>query len=391
MPTDFLDLIETYDAQEASTSALYGDAGRRLRGHQQSPRYTQGLTEAARLMGDVAAGRRPMRALSEAMTTSDFPNLFGDILDRQLLAEYLETPQVWSSFARRSTVRDFRTVKRFAVDGAEGTLSAVGEKAPYPAAGLVDSVDSYAVVKHGRRLHFSWEDFINDDLDGLRSAPQRLARAARRSEDYFATGLWVDANGPHASLYTSGNKNIVTSNPVLSVAALQTAFTILASQVDNDGMPIMIDAVTLVVPPALQVTATNIINATEILIAAGSTSGTADRLRVANWMQNKVNLVVDYYIPLIATSAHGSTTWALFAEPSVGRPALEVGFLRGHESPELFMKSSDNQSIGGMAGDMDGDFDTDSVQYKVRHTFGGTRLTSTGGAKSTVASNGSGS
>lgn len=390
MPTQFDELVETIRAEEASTSRLFGDAGRRIRGNT-DPEYLGLLAEAADLIADVVSGRRPMHRLQEAMTTSDFPNLFGDVLDRQLLARYLETPQVWSSFARRSTVRDFRAVKRFALDGAEGVLDTVGERDPYPAAALTDSADSYSVVKHGRRLHFSWEDFINDDLDAFADNPDRLARAARRSEDFFATGLFIDANGPHASLYTSGHKNQVAANPVLSISALQTAFTTLASQLDNDGMPVMIDAVVLVVPPALQVVAENILHATQIRVAAGSSGATADQLVAVNWMANKVTLVVDYYIPLVATSANGNTTWALFATPSTGRPALEMGFLRGHETPELFMKSPNADRIGGMAGAMEGDFDTDSVQYKVRHTFGGTRYINTGGFRSTVASSGAGS
>ncbi len=55
--------------------------------------------------------------------------------------------------------------------------------------------------------------------------------------------------------------------------------------------------------------------------------------------------------------------------------ALEAGFLRGHERPEICMKASDKVTIGGGAiGPMSGDFATDNIFYRVRHFFGITEL-----------------
>jgi len=384
------DTLETIAASEADVRRLF-DGETRVRGHHSDARYMSQLTEAANLVADVSEGRRPMYHLQEALTTSDFPLLFGDILDRQLLAAYREIPEVWRAYARTSTVPDFRLVSRHAIDGAEGALEAVAEQAPYPAATLEESRDQYRVGKYGRRLPLSWETLVNDDLDAFRALPERLARGARRSVQRFVTDLYVDANGPHASLYTAPFANIVTGNPVLSIAALQTAYTVLAAQRDEDGEPIFIDSVTLVVPPALEVTAQNILNAIQLEIV--EQGGTANqRLIAQNWMSNRLKLVVDPYIPIVASTANGNTMWALFANPADGRPALEVGFLRGHTEPALFMKRSDAQRVGGTAGP-DGDladFDTDTVQWKVRHVFGGTRLISTGGQKATVASQGDG-
>jgi hypothetical protein len=58
-----------------------------------------------------------------------------------------------------------------------------------------------------------------------------LGQAARYSEEYFATDLFVDTAGPDATFYASGNANVVTSNPVLSISGLQTAMTILGNMV----------------------------------------------------------------------------------------------------------------------------------------------------------------
>lgn len=382
--TEFLDLLETVRAEEASISRLFGDAGTSVRGmRRDDPRYKRSLAEAADLYAGVLSGRTPMYRLQEAMSTSDFPLLFGDILDRQMLGAYAEWPVVWPQVARRSTVRDFRTVKRFTVDGAEAVLPEVPPGSEYSEEGLTEGKYEYAVKKYGRRVPFLWEVFINDDLDALRNTPNRLAKAARISEDRFFTDLFAGPSGPDTTFFSVGNANTMTT--VLKVAALQEAFTLLSAQRDADGNPILTGNVRLVVPPALEVVANNILNAIEIRAAAGSSSSTADQLVARNWMTNRITLVVDPYLPIISSTANGNTSWYLFAQQDIGRPALEVGFLRGHESPELFAKAPNALRVGGgPVAVEDGDFDTDGINYKVRHVFGGTLLD----PKAAVGSNG---
>ncbi|MFV2172334.1 Mu-like prophage major head subunit gpT family protein [Actinomadura sp. LOL_016] len=382
---ELLDLIESYNHRDASERALYAREGRRVRGGRNDPKYKRSLAEAATLYGNVLNGRVRVERLQEAMTTSDFQYLFADILDRQLLAKYNNRPLMWDRLARRGRVRDFRKVKRFTLDGGEAVLEEVAQNTEYPAAAVTDGKYEYAVKKYGKRLPFTWEDFINDDLDALRDMPDRLANSARFSEEKFVTSLFASSSGPNSTYYSVGNKNIVTGNPVLDIPGLTEAMKVLAAQVDSDGNPIYVNAVTLVVPPALEITAMNILHATEIIAATGGGDGTGnDQLRVTNWMRNRVHLVVDPWLPIVDTTS-GNTAWYLFADPSVGRPAMEVGFLTGHETPELFMASPNAVRVGGGTVDpMDGDFRTDAIDYKVRYVFGGTLMD----PKSSVASTG---
>jgi hypothetical protein len=393
---ELLNLIETVRAESAGVQKLFeaGEGEKRVGGQRaRSPQYMHKLAEAGKFIADLVTGRRPAYQLREALTTSDFPNLFGDILDRQVLQNYQEAPSTYRNYVHTSTVSDFRTVKRFRVDGAESILTAVPQQAEYPESKLVDAAYSYSVAKYGRRIPFSWETMINDDLQALQDVPKRFGKAARRSEEKFATQLFVSSTGPNATLYSSGNKNIVstangavTTNPVLGINGLQDAMTVLMNQVDTGGDPIQIEAIELVVPPALVIIAQNILNSTQLWLNENGGS-TNSRLISQNWMKGMVRLNVNYYLPLVDTT-HGATAWYLFASPSNGRPALEMGFLRGHETPELFMKQPNSVRVGGgMVNPADGDFDTDSLHYKLRHVFGGAPLD----PLMTVASNGSGS
>lgn len=394
---EFLQLIDTIRSENSTREQIanFYESERGMlspRAIRLRPNYNTLLHEAMQVLVRSRGSRYGMIRFEEAMNTQDFPLLMGDILDRQMLGVYAETMPTWRTYCRAGTVPDFRSVRRFAVDGAEGVLPAVGEQGAYLPQVLSETRYTYSVSKYGRTLNWSWESFINDDFGALgASSPDRLGRAARRSEDKFATQLHVDANGPHASLYTTANKNIInttngaaSTNPVLGIIGLQDAFTVMGLQVDGDSEPIGIDGVILEVPPSLEVTARNVLNATEIKI--GADSGT-QQLMTSNWMKSKVTLVVNPYIPVVASSSNGKTTWFVHASPSAGRPAMEMGHLKGHEAPELFQKVSNQQRIGGATSPMDGSFEDDTTAFKVRHVFGGVRLD----GKATYGSNGSGS
>jgi hypothetical protein len=93
-----------------------------------------------------------------------------------------------------------------------------------------------------------------------------------------------------------GNGNIVTGNPALSVAALNTAFSILGTRTDTEGEPILVEEAILVVPPALKVTASNIMN--QITVDVTEVGGTTNQVvRVNNWIVGNLQMVVDPYIP----------------------------------------------------------------------------------------------
>lgn len=399
-----LGLVESYlgGTDSASTASIYGSEGTRVsaRGltrqrRNGDPNYQRRFRNLMSLYTGLMEGdRRAALLFHEALSTSDFSTLFGDIIDRQLLASYQTRPVQWPSMARRGRVRDFRTVKRYTLDGGEATLDRVKELAPYKVRQLTDGSYEYSVGKYGDQIAISWETLINDDLDAFSDIPTRLGNAARRTEEYFAADLFSGSTGPDATFFSTANRNIinttvigstVTPNPALDIEALQQAMQVLGQQKDTDGGPIYVEGVVLVVPPALEVIANNIVNATEILAASGGGDGTGnDQLRVQNWMRNRVQVVVNPWLPIINTTS-GNTAWYLFAAPTAGRPAMEIGFLIGHETPELWVKSPNAMRVGGgMVNPEEGDFEHDAVQYRVRHVLGGTLLD----PKAAVASTG---
>lgn len=442
MVRDFLDYMRESD--EASTASRWpvmqgklitserdlAENGYRTAPRVYNPQYQTRLDEAQFLVDRVLSGNRwAALQFAEAMTMSDFAGYFGDILDRSILANYAETPYTWRQYCKATSINDFRQAKIFRFDrgasvldgpllpnsfGASGAgPTGLAQVSEYPMRYRVETNYVDQLYKFGARMDFAWETLVNDDLDALKDTPALFGRAARRTEEKRATELFVSSNGPNATFFSTANKNRVTvavlpnlmtqyglpDNPHLSIVSLQAALQVMMNQRDLDGEPISIDAVTLVVPPALKIVAMNILNASQVWMndqggtigieGSGSTASATSlqRLLADNWAKNIVKLAVNYYIPVVDTT-HGATDWFLFADPNAGRPALQQSFLRGREGPEMWMKSPNAMAIGqgnmgpgagsmpvgGSQNPMDGDFDTDSIMYKIRHVLGGTLL-----------------
>lgn len=413
-----LDLIETIQAEEISMERVYGREGistRMLRErYKQSPKYLARLATAQTFMKQVLNGERPMYhlrevmdgrrglnchyyGLQETMTTSDFSNLFGDVLDRLLLGQYDGIQKTWPLYLQRGTVNDFRTVRRLAIDGLRTPLATVPEQTSYPQHKLADTKYSYAVTKRGDTTSMSWEVIVNDDLGAFQRIPQLWADAAVNTEEKEAASLFFNSSGFLTSIFTAGNKNIINTtngasatNPALAgLSALKDAYIVLSKQVDADGNPINAIAATLVVPPDLALMAQQLVRDVSMvrLGAGGSTSSVDVTYSAPGSWQTNISIAVNKYLPLVNTTS-GKTSWLMFANPATSRPAGEIGFLRGRESPEIFLKSANAIRLGGgSVGPLEGSFESDTVDYKIRHTLGSVALE----PRAVVVSNGTGS
>ena len=352
-----------------------------IRESRKAPDHDQRLLEVVNLLTNKAGYPAHKREylLKEVLTTSDFPFLFGEILDRQVLAGFKDTPQVMATICRRATVRDFRTVQRFEISDGDQRLLEVAEKSEYLASDRDEAKFTYAVKKYGRQFDISWEAIINDDLNALRDTPMRFAKAARRAEEFFLTSLYWNAAGPLDAYFAGNGGAAAVATDPLTIANLETGVEAMAAFLDQGNSPIMNKPKFLMIGPALEFTARQILtSANKMWVELGGAGGPLAFPTTNVIAQFGLEILINPWIPIICTD-HGATTWALFSDPG-DIAAGEFGLLRGHESPELFMKASDQARVGGgIAGPMDGDFATDNIFYKVRHVFGGVTLSGRAG------------
>ena len=344
--------------------------------------YEQKLTEVVNLLSN-AKGLPPHKheyLLREALTTSDFPYLFGDVLDRQVLTQYKATESTWKKYVRTSTVPRVAPQVggyRHAISGGDQRLDLVAEKGEYLASTRDEDRYALTVYKYGRQFDISLEAMINDDLNALKDTPMRFAKAALRTEQYAVVNQFADDDGTHGTglvpgeLYDKATPGEVNGTvALLTIANLEAGLEAMASWVDAGGSPIMNRAKYLVVPPALEMTARQILtSATKMWMELGGAGGPLPYPTNNVVSQMGLELIVEPWLP-ICDATNGATAWYLFADPN-DIAALEAGYLRGHERPEICMKASDKVTVGGGAiNPMSGDFATDNVFYRVRHFFG---------------------
>lgn len=376
------------------------------------PAHEARVASAALLISDMLTGRAPSWALKEALipshestaraiesnypglfrlaetyTVSDFPNLMGDVLDRMLIARFREFPQGWRQYVKVSRpLRDFRTVRRMALNGAEGEYQQVNDENGLEySRTLSEDAYSYTPALYALGVPLSFRSIMNDDLDAFDTIPDRLGRGGRRTVARFVTDLMFDSSGPDATFFSVGNGNLLTGNPDLAQDSLGTAFEQLLGFTDDDSEPILVEGAVLVYPPALHVTVQNLLN--QLTVDVTTEGGvTGQTVRVNNWLVRNLTAVIDPYIPLIATG-NPNTSWILASSPNSGRPMAEIGFLAGFAEPQLYQKAANTSRVGGGIDQAAGDFETMEQKYKGVIGFGGTMLE----PQAAVGSNGSNS
>lgn len=342
-----------------------------------TPARAKALKEASELWGKAWAGDKMAAVVvNEALSTSDlFVSATGDMLDRELLAQYQDSSTTWQEFASRTRVRNFKKKKLVDIMGGKTVLDVVPELTEFPQTGGSTHEYEIAAKKFGRRFGYSWEAGVNDDIDELRQIPSAFGQAAAITEDVAALEalVTVSTGAPLAAFFQSYDASEAgalgyqafdnSSTAALTSAAVQAGIESIGARRSTDGNLIPNSGLVLMVGTALQFTAERILNATMVRTTSGSKS-----VDEPNPLKGKVRLVVN---PLLVGNA-----WFLLPDPKRAvRPAVAVAFLVGYETPDLRVAANTGSRVGGGAiAPTEGDFEVDGVWYRVRHVVGDANL-----------------
>ena len=356
--------------------------------------------------------------LRETMSVTDYQALYVDVLDRVYYGFYNAYPIVNKMLCRVHSLRDFRTVSRYLLDGMVTPFTAMDAGAPAPQRALVGptpqenatypgsntSPIQYTPLLYQAMAAINWRAFVNDDLGIFRDVANRLAIAGNRGISKYITGLFFQSTGLNTNLFKAGYTNLITTtygaasnNPALSAQGLQDAWKVLANMRDSGGDPILPTGKPyLVYGPSLKATAENLKSSTRSFISveggnqAGSTGFPSQFVEASNWAMQNMELVMDPYMPIVMSGASGSiaqTAWALVLDPGAqNRPGVELGMLAGYETPQLFTKVPNTMRMGGGVDQMMGDFFSMDQDTKIVSVFAGTQID----GRSCVGSTGAG-
>lgn len=327
------------------------------------------ILEARELFQGAMDGNLRARAtVMETLTTSDFPLMLNAAYGRELQGEYAAIAPVWNRFAKRLMVPDFRKRNLTDILGGRAALEKVREAAEYPARKAAESERGFQVDKYGARFPLTWEMLKNDDLGAFRDFPQRLATAARETEERIALAPIFNAAGTGLSSFLTSRVN---SSKTLSRVNLNAAFAEIAGRRDYDDRPVIVTQPILMVPTALAQVAADIVS-----VVKNIDPTTGDE-RAGSGLTYTPEIVVNPWLDIVGAGyTNNAKTWFLLPPPSTGdKPGLGVAFMNGEETPDLRVKNDQGNRVGGGAvGPEEGSFDDDTIQYRVRHVVGSAGL-----------------
>ena len=109
-------------------------------------------------------------------------------MNKELLQAYEETQRTFLPIARRTTVNDFREKNTYKMGDAPNLLP-LGENGEYQYGKFSESKESYRLSTYARKIGFTRQMMINDDLSALSRFPQLFGGAASRLESDIVWGL----------------------------------------------------------------------------------------------------------------------------------------------------------------------------------------------------------
>jgi ATP-dependent protease ClpP protease subunit len=282
-----------------------------------------------------------------AQTTSDFPVLLENALNRTLLAAYALAPFTWNRFCATGVLTDFRPHNRYHMSSFSD-LKEVNEHGEYENGVLGDGKkETIQGKRKGRILQITPEVIVNDDMGALVNLTQTLSRAAGRTieKDVYATFGLNSGNGPTMQdgqpLFHASHNNIAATAGAPSVELVDQARQLLASQKDTGGEDFLDLVAAIFLGPLSLGGKAREVNAAEYNDESGKN-------------QRRPNVVRGLYRDIVDTARLSGTAWFTLADPNI-EPVLEVAFLDGVQTPTLVQETN---------------FRTSGLSWKVEHRYG---------------------
>ena len=355
------DLDKFADAMERTLTARVGierDA-ESIREIQQSELFSMNMAELAREFcrrNQVStAGLNREQVIGQALTrgvighsTSDFSNVLENVMNKSLLAGWMETEETWSTWCRQGSLPDFKAGTRTNVSSFSD-LDVVYENGEYKYGTFSDLKEPIQLATYGKLHNISRQALANDDLGVFSSDMSKLGRAASRKIGDIAYNILTQASGLGPTLNqdstalfnAAGHSNYYTGAGAPSVATVNAMITAMATQTDPSGNATLnIRPKYLVVPHALRATAEVLMSST-LNPAEGSTTS----FREPNSVMNVAQVVADARLDTASTTA-----WYMMADQNM-HDTVEIAFLNGNSTP--YTESRDGWT-------------TDGVELKVR-------------------------
>lgn len=280
-------------------------------------------------------------------TTSDFPLLLGNVMNKLLLSRYENAMPTYRQIAARRTFSDFRAHNFLRVGDFPVPLK-VNEHGEYKYGTMSENREQVTAATYGRIIGFSRQSLVNDDLGALGELAMAAAMRVVDFENslFFTTCITAAAGlGPNLSdavaVYNAAHGN-VTGAGALSVSTLSEARSLMKKQTSLDGLKLNIPAEILLVSPDSETLAEQLTAPLSQLIGDSTTAGTTN-----------VNPFAGRLRPIADANLSGTRFYVLASPQRVAN--YIYGYLNDAEGPRTEVRQG---------------FEVDGVEFKLSLDFG---------------------
>ena len=294
---------------------------------------------------------------ASGFSTLSLPGILSNVANKFLRAGFDAVESTWRELAAIRSVRDFKQVSSYSLTGGF-VYEEIAPGGELKHATVGETAYTNQAKTYGRMFGIDRRDLINDDLDALTAVPRRLGRggALKLNEVFWRAFL------NNAAFFVAGNNNYAEGvGTALGIDALTQAETLFLDQTDPDGHPLAVAPVILLVPNALYVPATQIMNSTELRDPAST-----KKTPVANPHAGKFRPVRSSYLSNPKYAGYSTNAWYVLADPN-DMPVIEVAFLNGQQQPTVESADADFNNLG--------------IQMRGYHDFGVALQEPRGGVK----------
>lgn len=284
--------------------------------------------------------------LTRAMTSTDYPLAMANVLNKSLKKPFQLADPAWRKIATQVPANDFKPIASVRVDGSF-LPTELTEKGEYTEATFLESGDTFGLKSWGKKISLTRKMMINDDLSAFTQYAPQFSNGIIRQQAALVYNLLTMNSGlgrtlgqDNVALFNAAShKNYVSSGTAMSIASFSAAKLAMRRQLGLAGEIIDIMPKYLLIPPELEVLATQLIHST---ITPTQTSST-------NPFFGAFEILVDPFLT-------NPTAWYIIADPA-SIDVIKYATLTGQEG--IFTEQRYN-------------FDNDSLEVKVRTDFNAT-------------------
>jgi hypothetical protein len=219
----------------------------------------------------VRYGDFSVQELHEAVDSSEFPVIMGDLISKKMIAGYDMIAKVGDSLVTKMPSK--KKIDRIPGLERENALQRVGEGMPYPETARIEEkyvdVEGY---KRGEILDITEETVLFDQTNQILKEASRIGEdAAMEREEHIVNTIqdiasykaWYPS-GTQVDLYQNATTaphtydNLIT-NALADHTDIDAALQLFAGFRNRNGKPIAINPTTLLVPAALLITAKTVL------------------------------------------------------------------------------------------------------------------------------------